>query len=311
MKLIYGVEKFFVNKNIAQERAKFNEEDIIVLDENITIYDLISLVANKSLIDTKKLIIVNDFSFLTTSKFTKEQTKFVHELLRLFANGIEDEIIFVVNSAKLAENDLVKYLKDNAGLVQCNKVERKDLIEQLSSIAQKRGVKFSFTNINVFLEKMPDNLEIIMNEFELLISNYKEVTFDIIESTVSKYAKNQVFAFLSSLESNNLRAIYSKYLERIEEGDELPLLLGQMNSLFSDCLNVHHLNKIGLNTLEISKKMKMPEWKIKKINSVLRSFGFAKLKKMILELADMDVEFKTKGGEINEIFEMFLIKNFS
>ncbi|SYV97609.1 Uncharacterised protein [Mycoplasmopsis edwardii] len=32
---------------------------------------------------------------------------------------------------------------------------------------------------------------------------------------------------------------------------------------------------------------------------------------MILELADMDVEFKTKGGEINEIFEMFLIKNFS
>ncbi|WAM09083.1 hypothetical protein [Mycoplasmopsis cynos] len=56
--------------------------------------------------------------------------------------------------------------------------------------------------------------------------------------------------------------------------------------------------------------MKVPEWKIKKLSVVLKRYGVTKIKKIIYDLAEIDVKIKSYVGDVNEIFEMFLIKNF-
>ncbi|WAM06759.1 hypothetical protein ONA23_00585 [Mycoplasmopsis cynos] len=57
-------------------------------------------------------------------------------------------------------------------------------------------------------------------------------------------------------------------------------------------------------------KWKSPEWKIKKLSVVLKRYGVTKIKKIIYDLAEIDVKIKSYVGDVNEIFEMFLIKNF-
>ncbi|WAM09084.1 hypothetical protein [Mycoplasmopsis cynos] len=64
---------------------------------------------------------------------------------------------------------------------------------------------------------MPDNLEIIMNEFENLISNYKEISYDLIENVVAKYSKNQAFSFLNSIETYDLKKYMINILKELQK----------------------------------------------------------------------------------------------
>ncbi|MCU9933389.1 DNA polymerase III subunit delta [Mycoplasmopsis cynos] len=310
MKLIYGSEKFFITKNLNKEKAKYLDIDILVFDNNIDLSELLEKISNPPLFSNKKLIVINDFELLTISKFNKKQDKIADEYIKFLSSNILDEIIFVCNFSKLIDNKFTTFLKKKAEIIESKKLEKDALIKQLNILAKSHNIKISYINIETFIEKMPDNLEIIMNEFENLISNYKEISYDLIENVVAKYSKNQAFSFLNSIETYDLKKIYDKYLERTSEGDEIYLLLNQINSIFSDCLTYYHLVKIGLNTNEICSKMKVPEWKIKKLSVVLKRYGVTKIKKIIYDLAEIDVKIKSYVGDVNEIFEMFLIKNF-
>ncbi|VEU64669.1 DNA polymerase III subunit delta [Mycoplasmopsis cynos] len=310
MKLIYGSEKFFITKNLNKEKAKYLDIDILVFDNNIDLSELLEKISNPPLFSNKKLIVINDFELLTISKFNKKQDKIADEYIKFLSSNILDEIIFVCNFSKLIDNKFTTFLKKKAEIIESKKLEKDALIKQLNILAKSHNIKISYINIETFIEKMPDNLEIIMNEFENLISNYKEISYDLIENVVAKYSKNQAFSFLNSIETYDLKKIYDKYLERTSEGDEIYLLLNQINSIFSDCLIYYHLVKIGLNTNEICSKMKVPEWKIKKLSVVLKRYGITKIKKITYDLAEIDVKIKSYVGDVNEIFEMFLIKNF-
>ncbi|MCU9935890.1 hypothetical protein NWP96_01810 [Mycoplasmopsis cynos] len=97
------------------------------------------------------------------------------------------------------------------------KLEKDALIKQLNILAKSHNIKISYINIETFIEKMPDNLEIIMNEFENLISNYKEISYDLIENVVAKYSKNQAFSFLNSIETYDLKKYMINILKELQK----------------------------------------------------------------------------------------------
>ncbi|EIE40459.1 DNA-directed DNA polymerase [Mycoplasmopsis canis UF31] len=310
MKFIYGPEKFFINKNINKIKNEFPDESIVIFESNSDLNEIIESISTKSLFDQKKLIILNNIEILNASKLTKKEESIIKKLIYVLSNEKDNEIVFVNETNKLSSNLLIDFLINNSVNIECKKMEKKDLINQLTILVQEKNVKFSYTNINVFLEKMPNDLQIIMNEFNNLVSNYNEITFEIIEDIISKYAKNEVFSFLASIETYDLKHIYSKYLERVSEGDDPLILIGQLGSIFNDCIAYYYMSKLGMNNVEISKKLKQPDWKVKKISGILRNLSFSKIKKITKELAKIDIQTKTTGAESNELFEMFLIKNF-
>ncbi|AMD81260.1 DNA-directed DNA polymerase [Mycoplasmopsis canis PG 14] len=310
MKFIYGPEKFFINKNINKIKNQFPDESIVIFESNSDLNEIIESISTKSLFDQKKLIILNNIEILNSSKLTKKEESIIKKLIYVLSNEKDNEIVFVNETNKLSSNLLIDFLINNFVNIECKKMEKKDLINQLTILVQEKNVKFSYTNINVFLEKMPNDLQIIMNEFNNLVSNYNEITFEIIEDIISKYAKNDVFSFLASIETYDLKHIYSKYLERVSEGDDPLILIGQLGSIFNDCIAYYYMSKLGMNNVEISKKLKQPDWKVKKISGILRNLSFSKIKKITKELAKIDIQTKTTGVESNELFEMFLIKNF-
>ncbi|AKF41147.1 DNA polymerase [Mycoplasmopsis canis] len=310
MKFIYGPEKFFINKNINKIKNEFPDESIVIFESNSDLNEIVESISTKSLFDQKKLIILNNIEILNSSKLTKKEESIIKKLIYVLSNEKDNEIVFVNETNKLSSNLLIDFLINNSVNIECKKMEKKDLINQLTILVQEKNVKFSYTNINVFLEKMPNDLQIIMNEFNNLVSNYNEITFEIIEDIISKYAKNDVFSFLTSIETYDLKHIYSKYLERVSEGDDPLILIGQLGSIFNDCIAYYYMSKLGMNNVEISKKLKQPDWKVKKISGILRNLSFSKIKKITKELAKIDIQTKTTGVESNELFEIFLIKNF-
>ncbi|WAM06760.1 hypothetical protein ONA23_00590 [Mycoplasmopsis cynos] len=200
MKLIYGSEKFFITKNLNKEKAKYLDIDILVFDNNIDLSELLEKISNPPLFSNKKLIVINDFELLTISKFNKKQDKIVNEYIKFLSSNILDEIIFVCNFSKLIDNKFTTFLKKKAEIIESKKLEKDALIKQLNILAKSHNIKISYINIETFIEKMlTDNLEIIMNEFENLISNYKEISYDLIENVVVNIPKIKRFLFLIQL----------------------------------------------------------------------------------------------------------------
>ncbi|BBA22421.1 DNA polymerase III subunit delta [Mycoplasmopsis bovirhinis] len=311
MKFIFGDEQFFINKNLNQIKSSFTLDQTTILDDNFEFQDLLDLIAINSLFSDKKLIIVKDFELLTTNKYNKTLQKKSDSLIDVLSNfETQNEVVFILNSAKVYNNAFSNFLIENAKVIECKKIAKKDLISELLILAKERNITFSYSDLTIFLDKMPDNLEIIMNEFNNLTQNYQLINFELIEATVSKYAKNEVFSFLNSIETFNLHKIYEKYLERVSEGEEIISLISQFGNILSDCLNYFYMLQTGLNNIQISEKTKQPLWKIRKIASVLKYLGIKKIKHQIQELGKLDLLSKTTGVNINELFEIFLIKNF-
>ncbi|UWV94307.1 hypothetical protein NW062_03585 [Mycoplasmopsis cynos] len=99
----------------------------------------------------------------------------------------------------MIDNKFTTFLKKKAEIIESKKLEKDALIKQLNILAKSHNIKISYINIETFIEKMPDNLEIIMNEFENLISNYKEISYDLIENVVLNIPKIKRFLFLIQL----------------------------------------------------------------------------------------------------------------
>ncbi|WAM08013.1 hypothetical protein [Mycoplasmopsis cynos] len=118
----------------------------------------------------------------------------------------------------MIDNKFTTFLKKKAEIIESKKLEKDALIKQLNILAKSHNIKISYINIETFIEKNAyDNLEIIMNEFENLISNYKEISYDLIENVVAKYSKNQAFSFLNSIETYDLKKYMINILKELQK----------------------------------------------------------------------------------------------
>ncbi|WP_027121200.1 DNA polymerase III subunit delta [Mycoplasma leonicaptivi] len=309
MILIYGSEEHFISKYIKELKEKYKDSNIFIFENDFNIYEFIEFIETKNLFNSKKLIFVKDIAFLKKNKLDKNDEKLVNVLCEKLSSS-NDEIVFILYNEKLPNNKFCEFIKDNSKIYECNKIHKNDLVNQVFSLFTENQVKITYSDVLFLLEKLPNNLDVVMNEINKLILNYKEITRKIIDIETDQYLLNNEFAFINSIETLNLNSIYSKYKERINEGDDVNKLISYMNTILGDTLVFYNYQKLNYSLNEISKILKQPEWKLKKINNTLTILGIRKISKMIEELSEIDLAIKTTGAETNEIFETFLIKNF-
>ncbi|QKT05296.1 DNA polymerase III subunit delta [Mycoplasma sp. OR1901] len=309
---IYGDEEYFINNKIDELKSTFSEENIISFKDDFTISELIETTSSFGLFASQKLIIVNDFELINTKKLKKIQEHFISSLINLLNNNHLHKIVFVNKKNTFEKNDFTKFLIDNTRVFNFQKLDSKSIINFIISYIGSKGAKISFSDATFLSSKLPNNLSIIVNEIDKMLKFTKDINYRIISNNIFNYALDDSFAFMNAIETNNLKSIYQKYKERFNEGDDIPLLVAQLRNIFGSIYKVHILNiKLKMNVFEIANELKMQDWRVKKFIKLLNIYGIEKVKRILLNLSKVDIESKSLGVENYEIFETFLVTNFS
>ncbi|WP_027120594.1 DNA polymerase III subunit delta [Mycoplasmopsis lipofaciens] len=319
MYFIYGSEKYFIKQKINEIINKNANKKLVTFyyDDNNEIMQLLDIVMANDLFSSERIIIIYDLPFFE-KQISKDDKGNINILIKYLQNNTKDTIVFVnqdlINKNKIVKNELTNFLfKEVANKVisvETKSISANDLVNEICVLAKKNGGSITQQAALLLSRKVPNDLYLINIEINKLLNQNKQINEKMVEESVSDIYTEDVFGFSNSFESNDLNTIWRKYKEKSIEGVDISILIAQTSQIFILANQIYGYKMINKSLFEISKELKIHEFRVKKVSYLLNKYGINKIKQIILSLALLDEEIKE--GKINPKigFERFLIKFF-
>ncbi|WAM01519.1 hypothetical protein NWE60_02845 [Mycoplasmopsis felis] len=223
MYFIYGQEDYYINEKLSELQKVYKQENIIILKENYEITEFLDSFLSESLFDIPKLYIVYDFPLFLSSKLTKKESNFIDLFIKTFSKKQKNTLIFVLNKEKPSNNKFTDFIINNFEVFEFKKTISNQWNQKINEFIFKNNIKITQTDLFYFIEKNPKDLTFVLNELDKLnsLKTNQIITREFIDNYISDVNLNQTFAFMNSLETNNISKIYEKYKERTNEGDSI------------------------------------------------------------------------------------------
>lgn len=316
MYLIYGPEKYLAQEFI----DKLKKQDLSIdlanfyWSDESNVKDLIDLISQNSLFGFKRLICIYDCPYWE-AKIAKSESHWANKLAHEIDINTEDTVVFINNSLsakdKIPFNSFTnKMMQSNIEFFFANTLSGANLRKQIEVIANNHGAKIDNLAINSLISKLPNDLNLINHELIKLSHLSPTITVENIEKTVSDVYVEDVFGFSNSIDSNDFNLIWRKYKEKTNEGVEIYSLIAQISQLLVLAHQIYCFLTSNQTLNDIANKLKINQFRVKKVYGFLKNTGINKINAMIKSLALIDQEIKF--GQTNEVyaFEQFLIKYF-
>ena len=301
--LIYGDEDYFINKEINKLKSKYKDYDLIIydmLEENINA--AIRDASMVSLFSSNKLIICENSIFLTTSKCDIDHD--TASLLKYINSESECVLVLIVNGELDNRKKVVKEL-NKCNVIKCNKLKEYNTF--VRNYCKENGYTIDSDAINLFLEKLTDNLYIISNELDKLFI-YKEdknINKDDVELVTSKIINSNIFDLINAIVKKNIDKSLELYDDLLLINEEEIKLIVTLANQFRLIYQVKTMFKKGFTELDISKKLDVHPYRIKLSNEVNITLDECLL--YLKKLSLLDEEIKTGKIDKKVGFEKFIL----
>ncbi|UUD34793.1 DNA polymerase III subunit delta [Mycoplasmopsis caviae] len=318
MNFIYGPEKFFVEQEIEKITIKTPNASITIfnIESNEDIEKLIQFLSNGDLFIQQRIIIVNDLFFFEKKPIANENI-LVNNLIKSIENNKNDEIIFVNKNIsekeKINKNMFTSFIFNQLShnnFIAANNIEQNELTRKVANIVEQKGGSIDALAISALLKKIPNDLYLINLEIDKLINQNKHISESMINVAVSDVIVEDAFGFSNSFETNDFSLIWKKYKEKIIEGVDISILIGQTSQLFILANQIYAYKNVGKTLENLASDFKINQYRVKKVSYLLTRLGVLKIRKMIKSLARLDQDIKEGKTDPTIGFERFLIKFF-
>ncbi|BBG40958.1 DNA polymerase III delta subunit [Mycoplasmopsis californica] len=316
MFIIYGQEKYFINKYITNiiKANEYAQVHNFYWNEITDLNNIVETIASHSLFGEQRIICIYDCPYLET-KISKNEQNSAQDLLNQILINDQDIIVFInnlVSKDKIYTNFFTNSLNSlSPTLLFANTLNGFELNQEIQQIAMQSGAHIDNLAINALNRKLPNNLYLIQHEITKLAHLNSKITADLVENNVSNVYVEDTFGFSNSLETNSFDIIWRKYKEKINEAIEITSLISQLSQqlILADQIFLFMCAKYTID--DVANSLKLNPYRVKKVYSLLNILGIKKVQALILALAELDQEIKE--GKTDEVlgFENILIRFFN
>ncbi|GLC88539.1 DNA polymerase III subunit delta [Lysinibacillus piscis] len=316
--LLVGEESYFIDETInrlkealgseeEREVATFDLEEVpvdVVIDEADTI----------PFFSERKLIIAKNASFLKASEKGKE--KIDHDMKRLetwLAHPSDFSVtVFIAPYEKLDERKKVtKMMKEHAFLVQAETPKEQDLTVWIQSMVKAEGCTIAQPAIEQLVAMVGANMLQLQMELEkltLYLGQSGEITVALVEDLVAKTLEQDAFKMLNAYFANDSVTALSIYHDLLRQKQEPIMLVGLLASNVRTMSNVFYLLKKGYHPQQIAKNLKVHPYRVKLMVEQRNRPSEERLLQALYQLAEVDLQLKTAGGNRERYLELFLLR---
>lgn len=308
--LIYGLENYLIKKNINKiiDELKVTSDEIINLDMNYdTINDLIMEASTINMFSTKKLIICDNSTFLSSSSDKNDN---VDELIKYIENAFKDTyILFILREEKIdSRKKICKILSKEAKVYVCEKIESYKLNNYVMDYIRNNGYTISSKNIDFLLSKTHYELSNVINEVDKLFiykDKDKKITEEDIEKVITRNIETNIFELTNAIikkDRSKIEEIYKDLLLSKEGPIKLIITIANQFRLY---LQVKIMRNSGYSEKEIVSTLKEHPYRINL--AMNNNYTIEELKDNLRKLSKLELDIIT--GKVDEKlgFEMYLL----
>ena len=307
--LLYGTERFLINKEIKNIISKNKIEEI-----NISKYDLELNNLNEILEDANTISLFSNNKLLIIDNayiFSRTQNKKIEDLEKIekYLNNSNSDtiIIFVNNNEKIdSVKKIVKIVKEKGCVKEFNPL--KNINSTIKSMFD--DYKISDSNITLLIERVGNNLEILNQEIEKLkiykIED-KIINKEDIELVATENINIDIFKFADDIINKNKKDAIKTYKELLKLNEEPIKIIALLASKFRLMYQTSKLAKKGYTEEDISNILEVHKYPVHL--AILSGYKYTEdiLLKYLNDLADLDIGIKTGEKDKELALELFIL----
>lgn len=308
--LIYHLDQEFINKKINEIKENLKIEDISIIkytyDNNMD--SIIEDANTKNLFGDKKLIIVEN------STFINESDKLDISPLETYLDNFNKDtyLIFTLISESVdTRKKIFKKIKEVGNIIAYEKIDNKFFINYISDILKQNNKKMEPRLIEEFLNKVGYDLGNIKNELEKLfiLTNNEKIEEEDIKSINTNNKEESLFSLIDSIVNKEISKSIKLYRYFIDKNEEVIKIIAMLANKYRLIYQTKLLYQEGKNKYDISKILGVHSYAISLAITTRFKYTDSELIRILKELYNLDLDIKI--GKVNDKFalEMFILKN--
>jgi len=306
--LLYGTERFLIDKEIKNIINKYKIEDINISKYDLefnTIKEILDDANTVSLFSSNKLIIVeNSFIFSRTTKKI-DNIELIEEYLK---QKNEDIIIIFINPNEKLDSvkKIVKIIKEKGKIAEFNAL--KNINSTVKTMFD--DYKLENGNVELLINRVGNNLDLLYQEIEKLKIykiDDKIINKEDIINLTTEIIDIDIFKFVDDIINKNKKEAIKTYKELLKLNEEPIKIIVLIASKFRLMYQSSVLAKKGYTEDQISEILGVHKYPVHLAIIAGYKYNPKILLKYLNDLADLDIGIKTGEKDKELALELFIL----
>lgn len=306
--LLYGTDTSIIDREIDIIKEKLSISDNDVIYYNIEdIKDIVNEALTISMFSPNKLIVIDSTIYLSQKKDIED----INLLENYFNNyNSNSYLVFVSNSDNIdSRKKIVKFINNN-GITKNVEANSEYLRDYVNDYLKKKNYKMSSMDINIFINRIGNNIDNIKNELDKLMLykiEDKVINNSDIMLLTEENTDNSVYDLVSALLKNDNSKAIKLYKDFVINGMDPNQIIAIIASQIRLLFQVKRLYNSGKSNDEIAKILEFKSvYRVKYLLNDSYYYSEDTLIKYLSKLSDMDRDIKINNIDGNILLELFI-----
>lgn len=297
-----------INKIVQETLKEKNEFNFVSLDFlSSSLEDILENLQSSSLFDGKKIIVVKNPYFFVDAK---TKLPFNNDL-SLFENYLynpNENCEFIVICPKKYYNPKNKYFTIIQSIGEVNNLLIENLEERKAyalELLKQANLEIENKALDLLVSRCLEITQLEKEIAKLILYNQK-IDENVIETMVSEPLEDNVFELSNALLKKDSKKVMKVYTDLKKQKVEPIQLISMLSNQLRLLIEVSILKDKYRYDEDLAKILNVHPYRIKLARENTRKFTLTQIKKMLIDLAQLDIDIK-KGSKDRYIdFEIFL-----
>lgn len=294
--LLFGEEAFLKNSYKKKLKEAIAGDDTMNYNyfegKGLDMNELISLADTMPFFSDKRLILVEDSGFFKTA---------ADALTDYLPNMPDTTCLVFVEEAVDKRGRLYKKVKELGHAAEMTRQDSGRLSMWAGTVLAQNGRKITTSTMNLFLERVGDDMENIMMELEKLISytmGSDVITAEDVEAVTTVQVTNKIFDMVNAIVTRRTRQAMELYEDLLTLKEPPMRILFLIARQFNQLLQVKELTAQGADRGTIASRLKVPPFVAGKMIPQVKAFT----KEQIISYVEgcVEAEEAVKTGRLSD-----------
>ena len=245
---------------------------------------------------SRQLVVLRDAS---------KNKQFLENFEQLLDSVPDSTDVIVVESKIDKRTSLYKYLKNKTDYHEFPELDDKALSQWIIDSVKDRGGSISFVDTQYLIDRVGAQQQLLAHELDKLLLYDTHITRDVIDQLTDAVPQSTVFQLLEAAFAGKREATLNLYDEqrylKVDPQQLIAMLTWQLHVLAI-------LKTSGDRTSDqIAREAKINPYVIRKSQTIVQRLTLEKIRKLIADLASLDVTLKQTPIDANEALQNYLL----
>ncbi len=321
--LMYGVEQYLVSWAVETLVKKYVNPaclymDYVVFDdEKLDIESIINSCDTFSMISEKRVVWVKNFKPLESETPRGYKKEDIDRLINYIENNNPSTILVLSCMAPSKKLPIYKSIAKAGQVYNFDQIDKQQLVSFAKKRFQKAGVEIEPKLLRMMIDLTGyynKDTEYRLYNFEndikkvIAHSDGQFISEEDINYTVNGDLDTYIFNLMDAISSNKKDNAFKLLYNILDAGSDVYSIISLIVSQFELILEVKELRQDGKSMLDISKELKIHEFRVKKAIGFGDKFTIEKIKEILSGIYEVDRSIKTGLLEQRLALELFIAR---